>query len=312
MSEEIKKENLETEVSNGKEIVSKDKLLEAGVYFGHNKAKWNPNMKPYILMDKKGTHIIDIKKTKKTLEFAYSIVKKFAERGASFIFVGTRKQAKETIKENALRTNSFYVSERWLGGLLTNNRTIFSSVRKMFDLEKMAENNFEGYTKKEGVLFQKQLEKLQKNLSGIKNMKYTPNVMIVADPKADEIAVKEAKKMGIKVIGITDTNVDPSIVDFAIPANDDSIKSVTLIITILADAIAAAKGGKELFAFRPDEEITLPEELKPERPARRTFNNGGTRREFNKNPRFNRDNKDTDNKNSKPEVKKETTEKAGE
>ena len=259
-----------------KQIVSKDKLLEAGTYFGHNKSKWNPKMKPYILATKKGTHIIDIQKTSRALEFAYSTITRFAERGASFMFVGTRRQAKETIKENALRTNSYYVSERWLGGTLTNNRTIFARVRRMFDLERLQEKNFEGYTKKEGVLFTKELEKLQKNLSGVKNMRNKPSVMIVADPKTDEIAVKEAKKLGIRVVGIVDTNVDPSLVDIAIPANDDSIKSVTLIITILADAIAAAKEGEQKFAFQPDSAIELPEDLKPERKPKRRF---GDRRE---------------------------------
>ena len=253
------------ENKENKEIVSKDKLLEAGVYFGHNKSKWHPKMKPYILTTKKGVHIIDIQKTKKTLDFAYSIINKFTERGATFMFVGTRRQAKEAVKQNALRTNSYYISERWLGGTLTNSGTIFKSVRRMFHLEKLKENNFEGYTKKEGVLFTKELEKLQKNLSGIKNMKGKPNVMIIADPKTDEIAVKEARKLGIKVIGIVDTNVDPSLVDIAIPANDDSVKSVTLILTILADAIAAAKGGEQLFAYQDDSKIILPEDIKPER-----------------------------------------------
>lgn len=268
-------------------IVSKDKLLEAGVYFGHSKSKWNPKMKPYIIATKKGTHIIDIQKTIKTLEFAYSLIKRYAERGASFIFVGTRRQAKDTIKNNALRTNSYYISERWLGGTLTNNRTIFTRVRRMFDLERLQANNFEGYTKKEGVLFTKELEKLQKNLSGIKNMKNKPNVMIIADPKADEIAVKEARKLGVKVIGIVDTNTDPSLVDVAIPANDDSIKSVTLIITILADAIAAAKDGAQEFAYQPDSAITLPEDLKVERKPRGRFGNNSTG-DFRRRSNFNR------------------------
>lgn len=270
-----------------RDIVSKDKLLEAGVYFGHKKDKWNPKMKPYILTTKKGTHIIDIDKTKKTLEFAYSLVRNYAEKGASFVFVGTRKQAKDAVKSNALRTNSYYVSERWLGGTLTNSRTIFQRVRRMFDLERLAETNYEGYTKKEGLLFSKELAKLQKNLSGIKTMKRKPNVMIVADPKADDIAVKEAKKLGVKVIGIVDTNNDPSDVNIAIPANDDSAKSITLIMTILADAIASAKGGTQLFAYQPDEAIVLPDEPKKEfkKPAFQKRNS--FRRP---NPRFNNEN----------------------
>lgn len=254
---------------NKKEIVSRNKLLEAGVYFGHKKSMWNPKMAPYLRtmesennFPKRNIHLIDITKTKKALEFAYSLIEKFTIKGGTFIFVGTRNRAKETIKHNALRTNSFYVSERWLGGTLTNWKTISEGVKKMFNLERLAENNFEGYTKKEGVLFAKQLEKYRRNFSGIKNMRTKPNVMIVADPKHDYIAVKEARKSGIKVIGIVDSNSDPTLVDVAIPANDDSTKSLTLILTILADAIAKVKGGKQEFAFQPDENIILPEDKK--------------------------------------------------
>ena len=274
------------ESKNRNEIVSKNKLLESGVYFGHSKSIWNPKMKPYILTTKRGTHIIDILKTKKTLEFAYQIVKKFAEREATFIFVGTKKQAKETIKFNALRTNSFYVSERWLGGTLTNNRTIFARVRRMFDLKKLAENNFEGYTKKEGILFNKELAKLEKNLSGIQNMKSKPNIMIASNPKTDEIAIKEAKKLGIKIIGIVDTNVDPTLVDIAIPGNDDSIKSITLIITIIADSIASVKGGDILFAYQDDSKVNLPQELKSEKQFKRRF---GQKTQYIRNTNFRKD-----------------------
>lgn len=256
-------------------IISRDKLLEAGVYFGHKKDRWNPKMKPYIATIKKGTHIIDIEKTKRTIEFAYMLVKNYAKKGATFVFVGTRKHAKKTIKENALRTNSFYVYERWLGGTLTNSRTIFQRVKRMEQLEKLAEKNYEGYTKKEGIGFAKELAKLHRNLSGIRTMRYKPTVMIIADPKADEIAVKEARKLGVKVIGIVDTNNDPSSVDVAIPANDDSLKSINLIITLLADAISEVKGGEIKYAFKKDEEIVLPEEPRKEK----------TRKPFRKNYR---------------------------
>ncbi|MGY6172507.1 30S ribosomal protein S2 [Candidatus Mycoplasma pogonae] len=266
MTEEIKK----AEKKPAREIVSKAKLLEAGTYFGHRVAQWNPKMKPYIHTKKSGIHIIDIVKTQNAIEFAYKLVNKFAQKGASFIFVGTKKQAKKAIKEQALRTNSSYVSERWLGGTLTNNKTIFTSVRKMRDLEKQAENNFEGYTKKEGVLKSKELAKLQKNLNGIRDMRQIPQVMIIADPQDDIIAVKEARKKGVKVIGILDSNADPSLVDLGIPANDDSSKSIALIVTILADAIVAAKNGKELFAYKTDEEVVLPED--PNREQKRQNN----------------------------------------
>lgn len=266
MEKNVKNVNTERQSAPSRrpEIVSRDKMKEAGVYFGTRKAQWNPKMAPYIRGAQRGVHIIDTNKTARALEFAYSMIKKYADKRANFIFVGTKKQAKATIKENALRTNSHYVSERWLGGTLTNNRTIFKRVQRMFELEKMQETDFDGYTKKEGVMFSKELAKLQKNLNGIRNMKFRPNVMIVADPAGDLIAVKEARRLGIKVIGVVDTNVDPSIVDVAIPANDDSVKSLTLIITILADAIVAAKNGEQLYAYKPDAEIVLPADLKPE------------------------------------------------
>lgn len=242
-------------------IVSKDKLLEAGAYFGHKAHAWNPKMKDYIVPNKKnkGAHIIDITKTQKYLEFAYSLVNKLASKKASFIFVGTKKQAQSAVKEAAERSNSLYVTERWLGGTLTNNQTIMSRVKKMEELEAKAKNEFKGYTKKEAILFQKELDKLHKNLDGIRSMKRLPQVMIVADPNEDAIAVKEAKRKGIKVIAILDTNADPDFVDFGIPANDDSAKCISLIMTILADAIVKAQGGKELFAYQPDEKIVLPE-----------------------------------------------------
>lgn len=278
------------------DIVSQDKMIEASVYYGHRKSQWHPAMKYNIAGVKKGIHVISVQKTKRSLEFAYSLIYKFVSKGADVIFVGTKKQAKQTIKENALRTDSHYVSERWLGGTLTNNRTIYSRVRRMFELEKMQENNFAGYTKKEGLEFSRELEKLQRNLSGIRNMRRRPQLMIVADPMGDIIAVREARKLGIKVFGIVDTNVDPSIVDVAIPANDDSVKSITLIMTILGDAISKAKKGTELYAYKPDDAIVLPDELKRERkskgPRQRTF----------KKPFVKRDNKDTD---KKPFVKKE-------
>jgi small subunit ribosomal protein S2 len=217
-------------------------------------------------MKRKNTHIIDIVKTRISLTFTYDLIKKYTERKATFIFVGTRKVAKDTIKYNAQRTNSFYVSERWLGGTLTNHRTIQKQVNTLIDLEAKQAKNYEGYTKKEGVMFEKRLQKLLHNLSGIRDMKFKPSVMIVADPMHDIIAVKEARQMGIKIIGITDTNTDPSLVDVPIPANDDSIKSVTLIMTILADAIVEAKGGKVEYAFKDDDEIILPSD--PEREAR--------------------------------------------
>ncbi|MHA0261441.1 30S ribosomal protein S2 [Mesomycoplasma ovipneumoniae] len=259
---------ISTENSAEIPIVSKQKLLEAGVYFGHKSSQWHPKMAQFLLKRKRNeTHIIDVLKTQKMLEIAYKLVEKFAQKGAKFIFVGTKKQAKKAIEEQAIRTNSIYVSGRWLGGTLTNSRTILSRLKAMEELEQQTAENFEGYTKKEILSKQKQLAKLQKNLNGIKGLKDVPLfslIMLVADPLKDIIAVKEARKKGIKIIGITDSNVDPSLVDFGIPANDDSTKSITLIFTILADAISSAKGGKKLFAYQPDEQIILPEDPEKE------------------------------------------------
>lgn len=252
--------NVSNAKKDEKQIISLNKLLEAGVYFGHKKDKWNPKMKPFIHGVKNGTHIIDVSKTYKALELAFKLLSKAAEKGSTFIFVGTKKQAKETIKEQALRTNSSYVNERWLGGTLTNSKTIFSRIRVMEDLENLESRNFEGYTKKEGILMKKELEKLHKNLNGIRNLQRVPHFMIVADPNEDLIAIKEAKKKNVKVIGIIDTNTDPELVDLGIPANDDSIKSLNLILTILGDAIVVGKGGQPKYAFQTDEMIVLPQE----------------------------------------------------
>ena len=243
---------------SGRPLISNNKLLEAGVYFGHKKDRWNPKMAPFIHGVKNGIHIIDVTKTYKAIEVAYKLVNKMAEKGASFIFVGTKKQARDVIKEQAIRTGSPYVNERWLGGTLTNSKTIFSRVRAMEDLEDLAARNFEGYTKKEGILQRKELAKLQRNLNGIRHMQRMPQFMIVADPNEDLIAVKEARKKNVKVIGVIDTNTDPDLVDLGIPANDDSLKSLNIIITLLADAIMEARGGTLQYAYQPDEAIALP------------------------------------------------------
>ncbi|WP_324673143.1 30S ribosomal protein S2 [Mycoplasma sp. 888] len=264
---ENKKENVKVvEKQQRTPIVSKTKLLEAGAYFGHKTHAWNPKMKDYIVPNKKnkGSHIIDIIKTQKYLEYAYSLVNTLASKNAQFIFVGTKKQAREAVKEAAERTNSLYVTERWLGGTLTNNQTIMSRVNKMKELEAKAANGFAGYTKKEALDLQKKLDKLHKNLDGIRNMSRLPQVMIVADPNEDAIAVKEAKRKKIKVIGILDTNANPDLLDFGIPANDDSSKSIALIMTILADAIVKARGGQVKFAYQEDDKVVLPSFQKQE------------------------------------------------
>lgn len=257
--------NEQANATNEPEIVSREKLLEAGTYFGHRVSQWNPKMKQYIYGKRMGIHIIDIAKTQKALEYAYKILYKMALKPISFIWVGTKKQAKKAIEEAAARTNSVYVSERWLGGTLTNSQTIFKSVRVLEDLEKKKAAGYVGRTKKEGLECDKKIAKLQKNLGGIRklaNKGAFPQVMICASPLDDEIAIKEAKKKGIKIFAINDTNTNPDLAEFVIPGNDDSTKSLTLILTILADAICAARGNKQLFAYKSNEEIILPEEQK--------------------------------------------------
>ncbi|AZG68566.1 30S ribosomal protein S2 [Mycoplasma struthionis] len=249
-------------------IVSREKLLEAGTYFGHKISQWNPKMKQYIWGKRMGIHIIDIAKTQKHLEYAYKLLFKMAQKQTSFIWVGTKKQAKKAIEQAAQRTNSVYVSERWLGGTLTNSQTIFRSVKELERLEGLQKGGYEGYTKKEGLLMDKKIAKLQKNLGGIRKLAGKvpmPQVMICASPLDDEIAIKEAKKKNLKIISIQDTNTNPDLVDFVIPANDDSVKSITLVTTILADAIAAARNEAQLYAYKSNEEIVLPEDPKPER-----------------------------------------------
>ncbi|AWX42967.1 Vegetative protein 209 [Metamycoplasma cloacale] len=276
MSEkEIKNKEVEAKVSTEQEIISRDKLLEAGTYFGHRVSQWNPKMKKYIWGKRMGIHILDIAATQRSLEYSYKLLNKMAQKQVSFIWVGTKKQAKKAIEEAAHRTNSVYVSERWLGGTLTNSQTIFRSVRELDRLEELQKNGYVGYTKKEGLLFDKKIAKLQKNLGGIRSLAdkaVAPQVMISASPMEDEIALREAKKKGIKIIGIQDSNSDPDLVDIIIPANDDSVKSITLITTILADAICAAKGEKQLFAYKPNDEIVLPEEPKKEKPQSPKYN----------------------------------------
>ncbi|WP_051617827.1 30S ribosomal protein S2 [Mycoplasmopsis iners] len=267
MTEQLNKEVAQAtktaqKAEDKKPIISRDKLLEAGTYFGHKTSQWNPKMKEFLLspnQSKRGIHIIDTNSTIKRLEFIYKLLSKFASNPkTTFIFVGTKKQAKDTVKENALRTNSFYVTERWLGGTFTNFSTISKRIKAMDELDEMAQAGFPNRTKKEVLELEKKLAKLHKNLDGIKKMQGPTNFMIIADPNEDEIAVKEARRKGVKVIGILDSNTNPDLVDFGIPANDDSAKSISVIITILADAIATARGGKAKYAYQGDEAIVLP------------------------------------------------------
>lgn len=224
-------------------VVSMNYLLEAGVHFGHQKRRWNPKMKEYIYTSRDDIYIIDLQKTKELIEEAYQVIGELAENDGTFLFVGTKKQAQEAMLECATRTNQFYVTARWLGGTLTNFKTIKSRVRRLEEIEKMEEDKiFDLLPKKEVIGIRKEYEKLNKYLAGIRNMKKLPSALIIVDPKNEETAIKEARKLKIPVIGIVDTNCDPDMVDYVIPANDDAVRAVKLVIGVLTNAIAEKKG----------------------------------------------------------------------
>lgn len=225
-------------------VVSMRKLLENGVHFGHQTRRWNPKMKPYIYATKNGVHIIDLEQTKEMIENAYATMKDITERGGKILFVGTKKQAQAPILEEALRSGSFYVNQRWLGGILTNYRTIQKSIKRLLEIEEMEANGtINVYTKKEIAIIHKKQMRLENFLGGIKEMKKLPDALFVVDPTEEHNAVAEAKKLGIPVFGLIDTNADPDMVDYPIVSNDDAIRSVKMMVTLMADAIVEAKGG---------------------------------------------------------------------
>ena len=228
-------------------IVSMNYLLEAGVHFGHQKRRWNPKMKEYIYTTRDDIYIIDLQKTVKKMEEAYEAMKEIAQNGGKFLFVGTKKQAQEAAEESAVRTNMYFVNERWLGGTLTNFKTIRSRIRRMEEIETMEKDGtFEALPKKEVIQIKKEYDKLVKNLRGIREMKRMPQAMIIVDPRKEEIAIKEARILGIPVFGIVDTNCDPDMVDYVIPGNDDAVRSVKLLIGALTNAIAEVNGNEIL------------------------------------------------------------------
>lgn len=225
-------------------IVSMKQLLESGVHFGHQTRRWNPKMKPYIFAERNGIYIVDLQKTVKGLERAYDFLREVSKGGGSVLFVGTKRQAQETIAEEAQRCGQFYINQRWLGGLLTNFQTIARRVRYMIRLQEMEESGeFERYPKKEVIKLRKERAKLEKYLSGIRDMKDIPDALYVVDPRREEIAVKEAHKLGIPVVAIVDTNCDPELINFPIPGNDDAIRAIKLITSLMADAIIEGRQG---------------------------------------------------------------------
>jgi len=218
--------------------VSLETLLAAGSHFGHLTRRWNPKMKEYIFMEKNGIHILDLKKTQEKIDKACEAIKKIVEEGEDVLFVGTKKQSKEIIKGEALRCNMFYITDRWLGGTLTNFGTIRKSVKHMKNLEKMGmDGTYEKITKKEVLQIEREKEKMKKVLDGVEEMKKLPGAVFIVDTKKEQIAVKEARKLGIPIIAIVDTNSDPTIIEYPIPANDDAARSISIISRTLADAI---------------------------------------------------------------------------
>lgn len=264
-------------------VVAMKQLLEAGVHFGHQTRRWDPKMAEYIFQARNGIHIIDLQKTSKKLDEAYAFLKEQAEAGKTVLFVGTKKQAQECVKEAAEKCDMYYVNQRWLGGTLTNFSTIRKRIGRLLELEKMQEDGtFEVLPKKEVILLKKEMEKLEKNLGGIKEMTEVPGVMFIVDPKKEKIGILEARKLGIPVIGLVDTNCNPQDVDYAIPGNDDAIRAVKLIADCMANAVIEGKQGESMEAVEEAmeveevaeptdmEEVVASEEVEEPKKAKRT------------------------------------------
>ncbi len=229
-------------------VISMKQLLEAGVHFGHLTRRWNPKMAPYIFTERNGIHIIDLQKSVVKVDEAYRAVSEIAAQGGTILFVGTKKQAQDAVKTEAERCGMYYVNERWLGGMLTNFKTIQSRVERLHTIEKMSEDGtFDVLPKKEVIKLKKEWDKLEKNLGGIKNMTRVPDAIFVVDPKKERICVQEARALGITLIGIGDTNCDPEELDYIIPGNDDAIRAVKLIVAKMADAVVEANQGEAVY-----------------------------------------------------------------
>jgi small subunit ribosomal protein S2 len=241
-------------------VVAMKQLLEAGVHFGHQTRRWDPRMAEYIFQARGGIHIIDLQKTSKKIDEAYQFVKEASEEGKEILFVGTKKQAQECVKEAAEACGMYYVDQRWLGGMLTNFDTIQKRIQRLKDLEAMQEDGtFDVLPKKEVIILKKEMEKLEKNLGGIKEMKKLPGVMFVVDPKKERIAILEARKLNIPIVGLIDTNCNPEDVDYVIPGNDDAIRAVKLITTVMANAVIEGRQGESFEAVIDETEQTETE-----------------------------------------------------
>ena len=240
-------------------VITMKQLLEVGAHFGHQAKRWNPKMKPYIFTERNGIHILDLHQTLGATERAYEFVRQAASEGGQVLFVGTKKQAQDAIREEAERCGGFYVNHRWLGGLLTNLSTIKTRVKRLKELEEMESNGTldEAYTKKEASLLRKEMSKLSKNIGGIKNMNKLPAALFVVDIKKEFLALEEANKLGIPIVALIDTNVDPDLVNYKIPANDDAIRSVKLFAQVIANAVIEGNGGMEAVSESPVEETVV-------------------------------------------------------
>ena len=228
-------------------VISMKQLLEAGVHFGHQTRRWNPKMAPYIFTERNGFYIIDLQKTVKKVDEAYNFLRDVAESGETILFVGTKKQAQEAVKDEAIRSGMFYVNERWLGGMLTNFQTIQKRIKRLCELEEMEENGtFEVLGKKEVLSLRHEMERLQKFLGGIKTMNKLPGALFIIDPRKERIAVAEAHKLGIPIVATVDTNCDPDEIDYVIPSNDDAIRAVKLLTARMADAVIEGRQGEQL------------------------------------------------------------------
>ena len=246
-------------------VVSMKKLLEAGVHFGHQTRRWNPKMSRFIFTERNGIYIVDLQKTANQIEEAYKVMRDIVADGGRVLFVGTKKQAQDSIQSEAKRSGQYYVSHRWLGGMLTNFKTIRKSVEKLQRYERMEEDGtFDLLPKKEVLQYQKEMDKLERNLGGIKDMEELPDVLFVVDPGEESIAVHEAKILGIPVIAIVDTNCDPDEVDVPIPGNDDAIRAVKLITSVMADAVIEANQGNEFDPSNNEYEEEVEEETEVE------------------------------------------------
>ena len=288
-------------------VVSMSYLLEAGVHFGHQKRRWNPKMKEYIYTSRDDIYIIDLQKTVKQIEEAYDALKKIAERGGTVLYVGTKKQAVEAMEENANRTNMFFVNERWLGGTLTNFRTIRNRIKRLDEIEQMEEDGtFNVLPKKEVAKIKKEYEKLNRNLRGIRNMKKLPQAMIIVDPRQEEIAIREARKLKIPVFGIVDTNCDPDMVDYVIPANDDAVRAVKLVIGALTNAVAEVNGNELMDCVSPeDQKKASKKEEKEQQEEKEIKNEVKEEKKVSKKEEKTEEVKEVKKETSKKETKKE-------